>query len=136
MKDNITLGTDSTTIDSSHVDLDFKQRLDANVEQLRGYLRRYDFKFVLVYLFKHEMELASDIRNINTDEPLISNYVADIYLTTKAESLSEPPSQSTIIEIVALIQNIYLVITALNYLQFPTLKLGREVISAGSNFST
>ena len=127
MKDNITLGTDSTTIDSSHVDLDFKQRLDANVEQLRGYLRRYDFKFVLVYLFKHEMELASDIRNINTDEPLISNYVADIYLTTKAESLSEPPSQSTIIEIVALIQNIYLVITALNYLQFPTLKLGREV---------
>ena len=118
MKDNITLGTDSTTIDSSPVDLEFKQRLDANVEKLRRYLRRYDFKFVLIYLFKHEMELASDIRNNTTDEPLISNYVADIYLTTKAESLSEPPSQSTIIEIVALIQNIYLVITALIIFNF------------------
>ena len=48
MKDNITLGTDSTTIDSSPVDLEFKQRLDANVEKLRRYLRRYDFKFVLI----------------------------------------------------------------------------------------
>jgi len=127
MKDNISLGTNSATIDSNPDDLEFKQRLDANVEKLRGYLRRYDFKFVLIYLFKHEMELVSDIRNITTDEPLISNYVADIYLTTKAKSLNEPPSQGTIIEIVALIQDIYLLITALNYLSPLTLELGREV---------
>jgi hypothetical protein len=98
MKDNISLGDDSTTVDSGPANLEFKQRLDANVEQLRRYLRRYDFKFVLIYLFKHEMELVSDIRNITTDEPLISNYVADIYLTTKAISLNEQPSQETIME--------------------------------------
>ena len=127
MKDNISLGDDSTTVDSGPANLEFKQRLDANVEQLRRYLRRYDFKFVLIYLFKHEMELVSDIRNITTDEPLISNYVADIYLTTKAISLNEQPSQETIMEIVVLIQDIYLLITALNYLSPPTLELGREV---------
>jgi hypothetical protein len=47
MKDNISLGTNSATIDSNPDDLEFKQRLDANVEKLRGYLRRYDFKWLI-----------------------------------------------------------------------------------------
>lgn len=44
------------------------QRLNPNRNILREYLERYDFKVILVYLFKHETEKTSNIMKIVTDE--------------------------------------------------------------------
>ena len=66
-----------------------EQRLKSNISLLHTYLEKYDFKQILTYLFTREIELTSNIENVFTDEPLITNYIADIYLSTRAKSLNE-----------------------------------------------
>ncbi|NLX80078.1 MAG: hypothetical protein GXZ03_00725 [Proteiniphilum sp.] len=104
-----------------------EQRLKSNISLLHTYLEKYDFKQILTYLFTREIELTSNIENVFTDEPLITNYIADIYLSTRAKSLNESPSTVVIKEVVNLIQEIYLHLTMIDTISSPLMELAKEV---------
>lgn len=130
--DNLSLitnspGNDATSENFTQLGTDLEQKLKANISRLRVYLEKYDFKPILIYLFMHEIELTSNIENVFTDDPIITNYIADIYLSTRTKSLNKIPSAIIIEEVVNLIQEIYLSLTIIDTISYPLRELSREV---------
>ena len=120
-------GDDAPTQNLVQIKTENEQRLKSNISFLRTYLEKYDFKQILNYLFTREIELTSDIENVFTDEPLIINYITDIYLSTRNESLNETPSIVIVKEVVNLIQEIYLHLTMIDTISSPLRELSKEV---------
>jgi len=120
-------GDDAPTQNLVQIKTENEQRLKSNISFLRTYLEKYDFKQILNYLFTREIELTSDIENVFTDEPLIINYITDIYLSTRDESLNETPSIVIVKEVVNLVQEIYLHLTMIDTISSPLRELSKEV---------
>ncbi|MFA5545761.1 MAG: hypothetical protein WDA14_08960 [Sphaerochaetaceae bacterium] len=120
-------GDDAPTQNLVQIKTENEQRLKSNISCLRAYLEKYDFTQILNYLFTREIELTSDIENVFTDEPLIINYISDIYLSTRNESLNETPSIVIVKEIVKLIQEIYLHLAMIDTISSPLRELSKEV---------
>ena len=104
-----------------------EQKLESNISQLRAYLKKYDFKPILTYQFTREVEFLSNIEQVSTDEPLIINYIADIYLSERNECLNETPSRDIIKEVVELILDIYHRLVMINTISTSSMELSEMV---------
>ncbi len=81
------------------------EELKNQIIKLKDEIENYDFKIILIYLFFQERtEILDKYGNIS-DEPLIIDYCADLYLSNKEKEI---PSEEKIKEIVERIKDIFL----------------------------